>query len=438
MGMNARQFLPGLLLSLGICQAGEWQQPTDGQDYGRLSVNWTPRAEDRAIAQRAWEMLKSANKDCPKSDRKLRVVYVTFKDRPALPGYRERYDRIMKNIQAFYADQMQANGYPALTFELELDAEGKLIIHDAHVDKLMAEVGIRSSGQIAREAARKALAAKGLNLDNEHILLVCQLPDGIGPYYGAGTSRSGIGYTCDQPGLDPLNFRDSTEMKEARYPMSRGRNTTVYVGGTAHELGHGFGLPHTGEDPRYPDPTIRSLMGDGNHTYGNELRGEGKGSYLAPADAMKLASLPLFSGVETTLSPDEIDGEFCGTYVPLQPEYVETIPVPEGVRVKGKVNPQRQPYGVTLYLDPPEDDPWVDYDGDRFLRPRSWCDYDTSAVTGNISPDGEFDITITRPGYSKATIELRITVLYADGSRGLHFIPLQMTPHGAQAAKSGE
>ncbi len=433
--MKAWNILSGLLLISGLCYAGEWQAGDAPNDYARLGVNWTPREEDRAIARRAWEMLSEANRSMPKSERKLRVVYVTFKDRPALPGYRERYDRIMKNIQAYYADQMQANGYPALTFDLELDAQGKVVVHDAYVDMLMEEVGIRSSGKVAREAARKVLAEKGLNLDNEHILLVCQLPDGVGPYYGAGTSRSGIGYTCDQPGLDPLNFCDTEEMKEARYPMTRGRNTTVYVGGTAHELGHGFGLPHTGEDPRYPDAAIRSLMGDGNHSYGNELRGEGKGSYLAPADAMKLASLPLFSGVESTLAPDAGDDDFCGTYAPLTVEQLDISPVPEGVRVKGKIDPQRKPYGVTLYLDPPEDDPWVEYDGERFLRPRSWCDYDTSAVTGNISADGEFDITITRPGYTKETIELRLTVLYADGSRGLRFIPIRMTPEGGVAAE---
>lgn len=33
-------------------------------------------------------------------------------------------------------------------------------------------------------------------------------------------------------------------------------------------------------------------MGHGNSTYGNELRNEGKGAFLAPTDALKLASVP--------------------------------------------------------------------------------------------------------------------------------------------------
>ncbi|MFR1412780.1 MAG: hypothetical protein ACLSUW_11040 [Akkermansia sp.] len=58
-------------------------------------------------------------------------------------------------------------------------------------------------------------------------------------------------------------------------------------------MGHSFGLPHTGDGWNYPDAGA-SLMGHGNSTYGDELRHEGKGAYLAPTDALKLASVPLF------------------------------------------------------------------------------------------------------------------------------------------------
>lgn len=420
------------LMVAGVAEAGVYQGAPAGEDFGRLSVNWKPLAEDCARAARSWKLFKEANKNTPASARKLRVVYVTFKDRPALPNYRERYDRIMKNVQAYYADQMQANGYPALTFDLELDAQGKVVVHDAYVDKNMEEVGIRSSGDVARDAARAVLAQKGIDINNEHVLIVCQLPDGVGPYYGYGRSHAGIAYVCDQHDLDPRNFHDTADMKEARYPMTRGRNTTVYVGGITHELGHAFGLPHTGFNWGYDNDSGRSLMGDGNHRYGEEKRGEGAGAYLAPADAMKLASLPLFSGVETTLAPDAGAGDYCGTYAPSKLENVVLTPVKDGVHVKGKVSTERSPYGVTVYFDPPEDDPYVEYDGDRFLRPRGWCDYDTSAATAMMSANGEFEAIIRRPDYKKNEIELRITVLHSDGSRGIHFIPMKVTPEGME------
>src|SRR4029077_5332854 len=77
--------------------------------------------------------------------------------------------------------------------------------------------------------------------------------------------------------------------------MSLGKHTTIFIGGIAHELGHAFALPHCGE--RWDEkPLGTSLLGAGNHTYREERRGEGKGSFLTMASAMRLAARPLFNG----------------------------------------------------------------------------------------------------------------------------------------------
>ena len=135
----------------------------EGAEFTRLPVSWTVNPRDAANARAAWKTLSAYHRGKPKSSRKLHVVYVTFKDRPALEGYRERYDHILKNIQAYYADQMQANGFPPLTFQLDLDERGKLVIHDAYVDKPMSEMSVQSSGPVSREAARKVLASKAVS-----------------------------------------------------------------------------------------------------------------------------------------------------------------------------------------------------------------------------------------------------------------------------------
>ncbi len=308
----------------------------EGAEFTRLPVSWTVNPRDAANARAAWKTLSAYHRGKPKSSRKLHVVYVTFKDRPALEGYRERYDHILKNIQAYYADQMQANGFPPLTFQLDLDERGKLVIHDAYVDKPMSEMSVQSSGPVSREAARKVLASKGIDIEKEHVLVVCQLPDGVGPYYGGGFSHQGTGWTCDQEGLDPASFLDTEMMQGGRFKVTRGKNATIYIGGTAHELGHSFGLPHTGDGWNYPDAGA-SLMGHGNSTYGDELRHEGKGAYLAPTDALKLASVPLFNGVETELPADASFGRMLGKYVPGSFERLEAIPVKDGLRLKGRV-----------------------------------------------------------------------------------------------------
>ena len=188
MNVMSKRFFT-LLLVLG---AGIWSVPAMGMDeesasrasvpassdregaeFTRLPVSWTVNPRDAANARAAWKTLSAYHQGKPKSSRKLHVVYVTFKDRPALEGYRERYDHILKNIQAYYADQMQANGFPPLTFQLDLDERGKLVIHDAYVDKPMSEMSVQSSGPVSREAARKVLASKGIDIEKEHVLVVC-------------------------------------------------------------------------------------------------------------------------------------------------------------------------------------------------------------------------------------------------------------------------
>ena len=87
-------------------------------------------------------------------------------------------------------------------------------------------------------------------------------------------------------------------------------------------------------------------MGSGNYTYGNELRKEGKGSFLSPTDALKLASVPLFNGVETSLPPDASFGRMIGKYVPGSFERLEAVPVKNGLRLKGKARLDRPPTGL--------------------------------------------------------------------------------------------
>lgn len=402
------------LISISATSVLQAAETPEKSPFMRLSVNWQPNKTDIQNAKKAWATLHAWQKDKPATSRKLHVVYVTFRDRPALPNYRERYDHILKNIQAYYADQMQAIGYPPLTFQLDLDERGKLIIHDAHVDKPMSEMTVRNSGGISREAAKKVLASKGIDIDKEHTLIVCQLPDGVGPYYGGGFSHQGSGWTCDIDGLDPANFNDLSPQPNARYGGSRGRNATVYIGGTAHELGHAFGLPHTGNGWDYPNAG-RSLMGNGNHTYGQELRKEGAGTFLSPTDAMKLASVPLFSGVEFPFPQDARPGRWCGRYVAGNFEELKAISLPDGLTLKGKVQMTRPAYGLVVHLDPPGN-----------------SDYDTNAVCTALNPDGSFEVTIRRPDFRQGSLEMRIAVLNCDSTRYMLTVPVNCTSKGYQ------
>src|SRR5262249_8203089 len=146
----------------------------------------------------------------------------------------------------------------------------------------------------------------GILLEHETVLIFCHLAtydEKAGtfrhhsPYFGAWSQQSGLCYAADWSTQDLNNLKKTQpKLNDGEYgDMSLGKHTTIFLGGIAHELGHAFALPHCGE--RWDEKALgTSLMGVGNHTYREELRGEGKGSFLTMASALRLASRPLFNG----------------------------------------------------------------------------------------------------------------------------------------------
>ncbi len=356
-----------------------------GGEFARLPVNWKASPEDLKKAKQAWEIIDAWQKDGVKDTRKMHVVYVTLPNRPALKGYRERLDRIVKNIQAYYSDQMKENGFPPLTFSLDLDKEGKVVVHDAYLDVPMETLDTPTSGPPTRKAAEEVLRKAGIDPEREYVLIVVQMPDKKGPYYGSGNFENGRCWICDAEHLDTLNFK-SKEPGPYRFG-TLGMDNTVYIGGTAHELGHCFSLPHTTN--LTPDTeTGASLMGNGNYHYGKELRGEGKGSFLIQSDALRLASIPLFSGRHR-----EIPGAPSVEYSVLSAKSAD-----QGLELSGKVTGTPPVYGLVAYFDP-----------------IGGSDYDASTTTCVPDRDGNFRMDVRRPGY-KGVFELRLVALHANGA----------------------
>lgn len=360
-------------------------------EFNALSVNWKASEEDKSKAAKAWSTISQWLAEGKGNSRKLHVVYVTLKDRPALEGYKERLDRIAKNIQKYYADQMEENGYPPLTFALDMDKEGRVIVHDAFLDRNMEELDVQSSGPPSRAVAETVLKQAGIDPSKNYMLVVVQMPDKKGPYYGMGTSEFGCCWICDIPHVDTKNLA-SQQSGDYRFG-TLGEDSTVYIGGTAHELGHCFSLPHTATTPGFSQGT--SLMGSGNYTYGQELRGKGKGSYLIQSDALRLASIALFSGKERRFkgAPQVVFSDF------------KAKPVPGGFNLTGKVenitrkeSPDQPPvYGLVAYYDP-----------------AGGSDYDATSCTCIPDADGSFNMDVVRPGY-KGVFEFRLVALLANG-----------------------
>lgn len=398
-----------------------------------VAPKWLATPPERALAAEALRRVSAWYADGGVPHRRpLHVVYFSPTDRPPFPGHRGRLDRILRQVRDYYAAEMVANGLPPLSFRLEFDDSGLVRVHHAVGDKPLAGYTKSTAIRPTREGAERVLREAGVDPATAHVLVVCQMTDGISPYYGDGsgdTSRS-FCWVCDLAGLDSENLaspldkaatqalaKPYTEAQVAQYRTAtgaepaaalvagwenenreafRGRplgfHTAVYVGGIAHELGHCFNLPHTGENPDQQATHGVSLMGQGTFTYGEELRQSGaKGTFLVPTDAVSLLSHPLFIGMDKALNES---GEARFAALHAKPEA-------RGLRVTGRVAEARVPvYAVVLTLN---------------LGSKGG-DYHSNANYALVDPaTGEFSVTLERD--STGDVDIMLTALHMNGKR---------------------
>ena len=268
--------------------------------------NWNDFKSQSQQSKYISQILQShSNKDL--EDKKLRVVYFYPADRKPIKDHRKRWNGIMTDIQNFFRTEMNRLGYKQVTISLEKE-NGILKLHEVQGIHKDANYTYKSGGKIKGEVF-KALRAKGINSEEETLLIVCGLSKTDGkkvtiysPYYGMGANHNqGICFTADMEwlsieGLKPDPKKIILQVKEHRgfEPFTLNRFNTVYIGGTIHELGHGLSLPHN-LGTKKESTRGTALMGAGNYTYRKEWR-QGKGSFLTHSSALRLLVHPLFRG----------------------------------------------------------------------------------------------------------------------------------------------
>ncbi len=333
--------------------------------------------------------------------RVMQVVYWTPADRDPLEGYQQRLTRTLLHIQAFYRREMGRWGFEDRTIGLEQDAGGLVRIHVAKGTLKSAECSEQDSsdGQAIRRDCVKALQAAGIDGEQETIVIFCNLADWDpvnrqmshhSPYYAGGTSKSGTAWQLDSPLLDSDHLAVKDQMlTDGQYGrISLGKYNSIFVGGVCHELGHALGLPHGKESLELRKVRGTALMGSGNRTYGDELRGEGMGSFLAQAHALKLAAHPQFSK-STHRMRESLKAEFSGWKLEL---------VENGLSVSGKVQANLPVHAVIAYGDP---------DGGG--------DYDSETAGAVVQPDGSFLLHVPKPEKRKPG-RLALVAIAANGA----------------------
>ena len=154
---------------------------------------------------------------------KVQAIYFRPRDRAPQQGIDTQADRVIKDVQLFYARQMQNHGFGVKTFTLETDPTGKAIVH--HVEGQFPEKHYRD------QIYDKILEEIDEQFDrSENILLI--FLEGSDNILGSnvcglgGVHREGGG-TAMLPAVgDCFSFRI-----------------------VAHELGHAFGLLHDFREP---------------------------------------------------------------------------------------------------------------------------------------------------------------------------------------------
>jgi hypothetical protein len=364
----------------------------------------------------ARRLLDTWHADHPeREDRKLHVIVWRSRDRGFAPDYKGRLRRIMEHIRDFYASEMDRHGFGPRTIDLDYNAAHELVIHEVTGSGNHADYG-KPDGRRIREECLPVLKAAGIDASRETILIFTNLVEWDGealtfqhksPYYAGGNHQSGTAYQLDSAELDTTNLILTEPLiSDGEYGrISLGKHNSIFIGGIAHEMGHALGLPHCRARPGESPEGRTALMGSGNRTYFEELRGEGQGTFLTFAHALRLASHPQFSG--------SVKGLSLPVKARLRDRVIDPGADQRQFEFRARIESPIPAYAVIGYLDP-----------------EGKGDYDSLTVTAIPEAAGSFTLHCRSDSLSPGKGDLRVVTCLVNGATSSESFPYTVRADG--------
>ena len=210
---------------------GCWANAVDfSTDRNALASGWS----DGVL--RVWNTSQYINSQESVPQDVVRLIYFLPSDRAAQPDITEKLDKLIEEVQQFYADQMEHHGFGKKTFTFEKNEDGSArvyLVEGRYTDKYYLE---NTFTRVEGEVNERFDGSK-----NIHLIAVDISSERVGSVTGAG-------------GLTPFRFDYEKGLWGARsgravIPASGDDGFNWQV--IAHELGHAFGLRHDFRDASY-------------------------------------------------------------------------------------------------------------------------------------------------------------------------------------------